>query len=499
MNWDSLVADVTTLASTRSALTVSGVEYDSRKLRNGSIFVAIKGGVTDGNNFIEAAVAQGVAGIITDTTSVYDSVRQKHSHVGVALVKFGRRGLAEASSAFFRAPQRNLALTAITGTNGKTTTAFVLEQILQSAARRCLLIGTVEYHIAAEVRSSAHTTPESRDTFELFSEALAKGCSEAIMEMSSHALAQERVWGLPVDVAVFTNLTRDHLDYHGSMEAYASAKARIFSGVGAPPPRVAVINLDDLAGEQMVLEAKRSQVIRYSMVRSAEFRATDVRTAAEGTDFTMLTPSGEVAIQSPLTGRVNVYNLLAASAAAWARGLSLEEISDAARVLRQIPGRFQVVSPRQGEITVVVDYAHTEDALQNLMTAARELVRLRGGRVITVFGCGGDRDRSKRFSMGRVAGEGSDLAIVTSDNPRDEDPQTIIGEAVAGLLTTATAYLVEEDRGSAIELAIREAKRGDIVLLAGKGHEKVQIVRGQNLPFDDVKVAQAVLKDVPCD
>ena len=317
------------------------------------------------------------------------------------------------------------------------------------------------------------------------------------MEMSSHALEQERVWGLPVDVAMFTNLTQDHLDYHGTMEKYFAAKARLFAGVGAAPPRVAVINVDDAAGGRLVLGANRSQVVTYGLGGKSDFRAEQIRMRAGETLFRLATPVGLVEMVSPLTGRVNVYNLLAASCAALARGLTLEEIAAAAGHLRQVPGRFQVVpGSHDAGITVVVDYAHTDDALRNLISLARELAKDQSGRVITLFGCGGDRDKTKRPRMGRAAGEGSDLVVLTSDNPRSEEPMSIIEEALVGVKETGTDCIVEEDRAAAIDIAIRAARAGDIVLIAGKGHEKGQILKDGTVPFDDVAVAAGVLKEI---
>ncbi|HTF62640.1 MAG TPA: UDP-N-acetylmuramoyl-L-alanyl-D-glutamate--2,6-diaminopimelate ligase, partial [Edaphobacter sp.] len=317
--------------------------------------------------------------------------------------------------------------------------------------------------------------------------------TEAVMEMSSHALEQERVWGLPVDVAIFTNLTQDHLDFHGSMENYFAAKARLFEGVGAPPPRVAVVNVDDPYGQRLAATIDRSQPVRYGFGAAADFCAEDIRMRAGETRFRLRTPHGAVEIRSPLTGRVNVYNLLAASAAAWARGLTLDQIATAAGAGAQVPGRFEVV-PSDNGVTVVVDYAHTDDALRNLIALARELVNEQGGRVITLFGCGGDRDRTKRPRMGRAAGEGSDLVVLTSDNPRSEEPGAILAEALVGVKETGASCIVEEDRASAIETAIRSAHKGDIVLIAGKGHEKVQVLRNGSVPFDDVAVAAQVLE-----
>ncbi len=317
------------------------------------------------------------------------------------------------------------------------------------------------------------------------------------MEMSSHALDQERVWGMPVDVAIFTNLTQDHLDYHGTMRAYAEAKARLFEGVGAPPPRVAVLNADDPVGESFARVARHSQRMLYSAERRGEFRAERIKLQAGHTSFRFVTETGAVEMESPLTGRVNVSNLLAASCAALGRGLSLDQIAAAAHTLQPVPGRFQVVpGSAEAGFTVVVDYAHTDDALHNLIELARELAAGRGGRVITLFGCGGDRDRAKRPRMGQAAADGSNLVVLTSDNPRSEDPMAIIGEALAGVRKTTVECILEPNRTAAIGKAIRAAHPGDIVLLAGKGHEKVQILGDRTVPFDDVKVAAGILKEL---
>jgi UDP-N-acetylmuramoyl-L-alanyl-D-glutamate--2,6-diaminopimelate ligase len=496
MRWTDVIANVDVVESAGSPGEITGIEYDSRRVDPGDIFVAMRGGGTDGNRFIDAAVAQGAVAVVTDSRAAYDDLRRRYASIGAALVAHGRRALAEASAGVMGHPERRLALSAVTGTNGKTTTAFLLEAMLRSVARTCILIGTIETHVGGQVRPSPHTTPESRDVLAIFADGLRAGAIEAVMEMSSHALDQERVWGLPVDVAIFTNLTQDHLDYHGTMEAYFAAKARLFAGLGTPPPRVAVLNVDDPYGERMVAAAAHSQVLTYGMEGRGEFRAEAVQMFAGETQFRMVTPAGTVDLRSPLTGRVNVYNLLAASAAALARGLTLDEIVAGVAAGAQVPGRFEVVPSGETGITVVVDYAHTEDALRNLITLGRELVKERGGRVITLFGCGGDRDRTKRPRMGQVAGEGSDLVVLTSDNPRTEDPAEIIEEALAGVTATGTICIVEEDRAGAIEIAIRSAKAGDIVLLAGKGHEKVQVLRDGVIPFDDVAVAARVLKEI---
>ncbi len=492
MQWKDIVEGLPVLAAgDATCAEVVGIEYDSRAVRPGAVFVAMRGDTTDGNAYVRGALRGGATAIVTDSRETLAFVDAQG--IPVALVADGRRALSVLSSSFYGHPERALALSAITGTNGKTTTAFLLESLLQKAGRSTVLLGTIETHVAGEVRPSPHTTPESRDVLQVFADGVRAGATEAVMEMSSHALQQERVWGLPVDVAIFTNLTQDHLDYHGDMAAYAAAKARLFQGVGAPPPRVAIINADDPYASTMKTAAKDcAQVWTYSIEGECDFVASEVHLHAGSTEFVMTNPFGSAQMHSQLIGRVNVYNLLAACAAAMGRGLSLDEVVQGAATLQPVPGRFQTVPNTLG-FTVVVDYAHTDDALRNLVVLARELAR--ESRVITLFGCGGDRDRTKRPKMGLAAGEGSDLVIVTSDNPRSEDPAAIAEEVLAGVVASSNTQVhVELDRAAAIQMAVEEAQRGDIVLIAGKGHEKTQTARGIAMPFDDVAVAAAALR-----
>ena len=472
---------------------VGGVEYDSRRVQAGSLFVAMQGGTTDGSRFIENAVRMGATAVVTDSAAAFAETARLHPEMALAEVAHGRQALAGIAANFFLHPEQKLALSGVTGTNGKTTTAFLLEAMLNHAGRRTVLVGTIEYHVAGMVRPSPHTTPESRDLLELFRQGVDAGATEAVMEVSSHGLAQGRVHGLPFDTAIFTNLTRDHLDFHGTMERYFAAKRKLFDGSLGQPPRVAVLNIEDPHGAELALTAREegSEVFSYGL-GVGEFRAGMVRMGPGGMRFTLQTPVGEVDLATRLTGKVNVYNLLAACAAAYARGLSLEEIQGGVAALACVPGRFQTVNAGQ-PFTVVVDYAHTDDALRNLTAVAREFVREKGGRVITLFGCGGDRDRTKRPLMGRAAGEGSDLVYLTSDNPRSEDPEAIMADAVPGLDETGTRYILEADRAKAIGMALEEARAGDIVLLAGKGHEKTQTLKSGAVPFDDAQVALETL------
>jgi UDP-N-acetylmuramoyl-L-alanyl-D-glutamate--2,6-diaminopimelate ligase len=493
MRWSEAVAAVRGAeVAGRGDVEVRGVQYDSRRVSGGDVFVAMRGGTTDGNQYVNAALERGAAAVVTDSREMFEELQERQPELAVAFVQHGRRALAEVSSAVFGAPEKVLKLSAVTGTNGKTTTAFLLEQMLQSVGRKCVLLGTIETHVAGVVRASEHTTPESRDVLALFAEGVRAGCTEAVMEMSSHALEQERVWGMPVDVAMFTNLTQDHLDYHGTMERYARAKARLFEGVGAGAPRVAVINADDAEGARLIGSGLEPPIMSYG-IKAGDYRAENLTLIAGRTSFDWKTPAGTVSMETSLTGRVNIYNVMAASCAALARGLSMEHVVEAAHHLSEVPGRFQVVNGSYGlGFTVVVDYAHTDDALRNLIALGRDLVGTR--RVITLFGCGGDRDRTKRPKMGRVAAEGSDLVILTSDNPRSESAPAIIEEVLQGMREFDTACVVEEDRRKAIAMAISSAVPGDIVLLAGKGHEKVQIFAEGAVPFDDVEEAASVIQ-----
>ena len=467
---------------------IAGVDYDSRRVQPGWCFVAMKGESTDGNRYIDAALAAGAVAVVSDDIKIAPK-----GDMAWAQVPHGRRALARLSANFYKRPAEKLANSGITGTNGKTTTSYLLESILQAAGRKTALVGTVEYHVAGRVLPAPHTTPEPLELNQMLAEALRNGATESVMEVSSHALAQQRVFGIPFDVAIFTNLTRDHLDYHRDLDEYFAAKRALFEGVGTDPPRAAIINVEDEYGKKLAKFSKsRSQVLTYG-VGQGDFHAAKVDVGMNGTRFDLVTPDRTIPLWSPLIGRVNVYNILAAAAAAFARNCPPEAIAGGVERLARVPGRFERVDAGQ-PFTVVVDYAHTDDALRNLTSLAREFVSQGRGKVITVFGCGGDRDRAKRPLMGEAAGRGSDNVILTSDNPRSEEPMAIIQDALPGLQRTATPFSVEPDRSKAILMAVRQAAAGDIVLIAGKGHEKVQITRQGAHPFDDVEVARAALQ-----
>lgn len=472
---------------------ILGLEYDSRRIKPGYVFLAMQGKSSDGNKFINAAIASGAVAVVTDSLT-----EKQRDGIAWAQVKHGRIALAQVSRNFYGAPTEHLGLVGITGTDGKSTTAFIVEAILTAAGRKSALIGTIEYHVAGKILPAPHTTPESLDLNRLLAEAVSQAATEAVMEVSSHALAQQRVFGIPFDVAVFTNLTHDHLDYHGNMDEYFASKQILFRGCGANPPRVAVLNIDDQNTQQLVEISKKagSKIFSYGLDRG-DFQTEKLEIASAGIKFDLVTPDGIIPISSPLIGKVNVYNILAASAAAQARGCNAEAIAKGVAHLARVPGRFERVDCQQ-PFTVVVDYAHTDDALRNLTGLARDLVRQGGqhSQVITVFGCGGDRDRAKRPLMGEAAGGGSDFVILTSDNPRNEDPLAIMNDAVVGLQRSGARYKMEPDRSAAIRFAIKKAAPGDIVLIAGKGHEKVQVTRAGSSPFDDVEVARKTLREI---
>ncbi|MGB6726153.1 MAG: UDP-N-acetylmuramoyl-L-alanyl-D-glutamate--2,6-diaminopimelate ligase, partial [Terracidiphilus sp.] len=403
MLWNDLIAEVPAVGSAGgSDHQITGIEYDSRRVRAGSVFVAMKGGTTDGNRYVDKAIAAGALGIITDSAQTFDHLTVYQPGLPMIEVEHGRRALAQASAAFFSHPERKLAATGITGTNGKTTTAFLAEALMNAAARKTVLIGTIEYHVAGEARPSIHTTPESRDLYELMAEGAALGATELVTEVSSHALDQGRMEGIGFDVAVFTNLTRDHLDYHRTMEDYFAAKRLLFDGSRYPAPRVAVINASDPRGEELgrVARDAGAEVRTYGMGRG-DWRAAGYALTPSGATIELETPVGSASVQSHLAGEVNIFNLLAAFTAAHARGIPFGQLVESVPQLRPVPGRFQPVTAGQ-PFTVIVDYAHTDDALRNLIALARQMAGQIGGRVITLFGCGGDRDRTKRPKMGQA-------------------------------------------------------------------------------------------------
>jgi UDP-N-acetylmuramoyl-L-alanyl-D-glutamate--2,6-diaminopimelate ligase len=403
-------------------------------------------------------------------------------------VDHGRHALALAARNFYGKPDEHIGLTGITGTNGKTTTSYLTDSVLRAAGHVTALIGTIEYHLAGGVLPAVNTTPESLDLVRLFAELQQQGGTHATMEVSSHALALGRVYGLKFHTAIFTNLTRDHLDFHGTMEAYFDAKQALFAGAGGPPPAHAVLNRDDASARQLKLRPK-TQVFWYGLGQDADLRARHISTGFQGLRFEVQCRGVRFSVESPLIGKINVYNILAACGAGLSYGIPPETIARGIAQLRAVPGRFERVDEGQ-PFTVVVDYAHTDDALRNVIAVARGL---NPKRVITLFGCGGDRDRTKRPLMGQAAAAGSDFVVLTSDNPRSEDPLAIMNDALVGIRRVDVPHIVEPDRATAIARALKEAREGDIVILAGKGHETYQVLQEKTIPFDDRAVAREVL------
>ncbi len=481
-----IATDTSRVGGTAADAEVSAIAYDSRRVVKGSVFVALRGLKADGTTFASQAAARGAALVVAEQPPAE----------GVTtpwlVVTDARLALALLADAFYDHPSRRLQVVGVTGTNGKTTTAYLLAAILDAAGRKAGLLGTVTYRLGDEEREASRTTPEAPDVQQLLAEMIPRGCTSAVMEVSSHALALKRVDGMQFAAAIFTNLTRDHLDFHEDMETYFQAKRRLFEMLPASAP--AVINLDDPRGSSLV--GVGGTPLTFALTRAADVTPGPLAVTLGGLSFDIRTPAGTVAIQSKLVGRPNVSNILAASAAAVALGVPLEAIASGVRDLPGVPGRFEVVSSDRDEVTVIVDYAHTDDALRNLLETAGPLARK---RLITLFGCGGDRDRSKRPLMGMVAARLSDVVVITSDNPRSEEPQRIIEEISRGIAAgdqtgRSPDVFAIVDRREAIERAIERAEPGDLLLIAGKGHEKYQQIGDRVLPFDDAEVARTALE-----
>jgi UDP-N-acetylmuramoyl-L-alanyl-D-glutamate--2,6-diaminopimelate ligase len=471
------------LAPELAQAEITGIEYDSRRVATGALFFAFPGAKVDGRQFAADAIAHGAAAVVSESEAPAELVSRW------VRVEHGRAALSWAARKFYGSPDERLMLTGITGTNGKTTTSYLLDSILRAAGHTTALLGTIEYHLAGRVTKAVNTTPESLDLVRLFAELEGAGGSQVTMEVSSHALALRRVYGLHFHTAIFTNLTRDHLDFHGTMEQYFAAKQLLFEGAGGPPPKFAVVNRDDEWAGKLKFHP-RTEVIWYGMGPESGLRPRHISSGFQGLRFEVQRGKTRFMVHSPLIGRINVYNILAACGAALSYGIEPETIAKGVAALRAVPGRFERVDEGQ-PFTVVVDYAHTDDALRNVISVARALGPK---RVITLFGCGGDRDRAKRPLMGQAAAEGSDLVVLTSDNPRSEDPLAIMNDALVGIRRTDVQHIVEPDREAAIRKALSAAREGDIVILAGKGHEPYQVLKDRTIDFDDRKVAREVLK-----
>lgn len=475
-----------TLPTGAGSVEIRQVACDSRKVQPAALFFALHGAKADGNAFIQDAITRGAVAIASEEAT------PGAIPAGVAWIKVRkvRKALAITAANFLGHPADALQLVAVTGTNGKTTTTSVVDAIVKASGAKTGLFGTIAYHTPLGDYPAPNTTPESVDLQGFFAEIRDAGGKYAVLEASSHSLAMDRLWGCHFQAAVFTNLTREHMDFHKTFEDYFAAKKHLFEGTGAGTPEVAVLNTDDEFGKRLAGLAKKT--LTYGLESDVDITTKKFHLTFDGLTFTAYTPNGKVHVVSRLVGRINVYNLLAAIGAAQALGLSNEVIEKGIHELESVSGRFQRIDLGQ-PFLVIVDYAHTDDALENLIRTARELNPK--GRVITLFGCGGQKDRTKRPVMGEVTGRLSDLTILSSDNPRSEDPLKIISDIIVGLQKTAGKYLIEPDREKAIGMAMDEARSGDIVLLAGKGHENYQILADRTFEFDDREMARRSLRE----
>jgi UDP-N-acetylmuramoyl-L-alanyl-D-glutamate--2,6-diaminopimelate ligase len=474
------------------ALEIAGMAYDSRQVSPGDLFVAIRGHHADGHGFIESAVEKGAVAVAAE------KLTGREAKVSTLLVPDSRKALSKLALAFYANPFKTITLIGITGTNGKTTTSYLLESMIKAACGKPGVLGTVNYRFSQKQFPAPVTTPESLDLIRFSREMVDDGATHIVMEVSSHALDQGRTQDCPFNVAVFTNLSRDHLDYHKTMDEYFAAKSRLFkelrAGKSGRQPS-AVINLDDPRGKDLVAMTQAA-VFTYGLGKECQVSADAIQMDRNGLKFRLRTPAGEGVVRSPLIGDFNVYNILAAAGAGIAMDLPFEDVVQGIEALKSVPGRLERVENRR-RLTLVVDYSHTPDALLKAMKSLKPYVK---DRLITVFGCGGDRDRGKRYDMGRLAGEHSDVAFITSDNPRTEDPLSIVKEIEKGMLDSGLkkgggnthpgkGYFLEVDRRQAIRKAVAMAEERDVVLIAGKGHEDYQVIGSERRPFSDQEEA----------
>jgi UDP-N-acetylmuramoyl-L-alanyl-D-glutamate--2,6-diaminopimelate ligase len=463
---------------------VKGIAYDSRKVDSGFVFVCISGLREDGHRFVGDALRRGAHAVVCETLVESDP------KVPLIVVRDSREALSHISSAFYQSPSAKMRVTGITGTNGKTSTCYLCEAIIKEVGESCGIIGTINYRWGDRVLPAERTTPESLDTQRILREMYEGGCRHVFMEVSSHALDQHRVDDVRFRTAIFTNLSLDHLDYHGTLEKYLKVKVKLFKSLGEED--ASIVNADDPRSSEVV-RCSAARLLTYGIEKKADVMAHGVSLSPEGIGFVAQSPCGEIDIKMKLLGRGNVYNALAAISFGISQGIEPGEIKAALGKAKTIKGRFEVVE-WGGDFTVVVDYAHTPQALEILLESARSIT---AGRVITVFGCGGDRDRSKRSLMGKASARASDISFITTDNPRSEDPVQIASEIESGFRETGAGnYSIVIDRKNAIREAIAAARCGDIVIIAGKGHETYQVLRDTVVPFDDYEVAREMLESL---
>lgn len=469
---------------------VKGVQYDSRKVRRGELFVALRGTASDGHRFIDNAVANGTQVVVMEDDAAMPDSYFMHAGVVKIVVEDSRKALALMSANFFEHPSSKLKLIGVTGTNGKTTTTFLLKSILEANAEKVGLIGTIEYRIGNDVIPATHTTPESLELNALLATMVSKGCTAAVMEVSSHALAQHRVYGLQFAAAAFTNLTQDHLDYHHTMDEYFGAKKMLFDSLSS---RASVAtNANDEYGMRIVRDTK-ARPLSFGIGRG-DVNASQINLSMTNTGFVVTYRNTKCCVNSTLIGRFNVENILAAFTTAIGLSVAPDTITEGIARLKSVPGRFEQIASPKGWIAIV-DYAHTHDGMENCLRAIREsFPKERRGSIICVFGAGGNRDKTKRPKMGRVAAEHSDFLVLTSDNPRFETPEAIVNDIQAGI-PAGTIVHVEIDRRKAIRYALGMAQRNDIVLIAGKGHETYQVFGAERVPFDDRAEVEQYIRD----
>lgn len=466
------------------AVEITGVTYDSRKVQPGSLFVCIEGFTTDGHKYIFQAMEKGAAAIVIQKDLPIPE------QVAVIRVKNSRLALAQAAANFFDNPADSINVIGVTGTNGKTTTTYLLSDVLEYIGDKTGVIGTIHNRIGDEVFPSEHTTPESSDLQLLLSQMKSAGVNDVAMEVSSHALSLERIATIKFSGAIFTNLTQDHLDFHESMAHYFTAKSSLFTFY-QHNNRINIINIDDSYGKELISLAIGKNISYGITNNKADFRATDIKLLPNGLSYKVRYSGGELELKLKLLGEFNVYNSLAVVAYALSCGINPVKVKEAMEKASGVPGRFQIIEAGQ-PFSVAVDYAHTPDGLENILASARKFV---SGRILTIFGCGGDRDRTKRPKMGEIAARLSDELFITSDNPRSEEPSAIITDIIAGIPAKPIAVVISEvDRRKAIELAFSKAKPGDMVIIAGKGHEDYQIMKDKTLHFDDCEVARELLR-----
>jgi UDP-N-acetylmuramoyl-L-alanyl-D-glutamate--2,6-diaminopimelate ligase len=466
---------------------VADIVYDSRKVQKNSVFVAIKGYKTDGHKFLQDAINKGAVAVVVEDDNAIPDDLISHSQIAKILVSDSRKALAELSKGFYRDPTNKLKLIGITGTNGKTTSTFILKNILQSVGHKTGLVGTIANYIGDAKVDSKLTTPESNDLNRLFYDMIQAGCSYSVMEVSSHSLVLNRVYGLDFTAAIFSNITSDHLDFHNTFEEYLSAKKLLFDGLGVNS--FAIINSDDSSSQKMIKDSKAKSV-SYGVSDNSDYQIKNIVYDLNGSDFTITNKNIDYKIHTSLIGTFNAYNATSAFATAHSLGIDAEKIVDGIKSSPQVPGRFEVLG--NGIKKIIVDYSHTADSLEKALQAVREIIKDRN-QVVTVFGCGGDRDKTKRPVMGKVASDLSDKVFITSDNPRTENPFEIIEDIKKGI--SKNNFEVEENREEAIKKAIQNSDEDAVILIAGKGHENYQEINGVRNHFSDQEIALKYLSE----